>query len=181
MLNQLTTILAYVGPLLLITLKVGVVIGGTGTALEAIGGFFKLPRLVAFGQLLEHIGANVPGIVEKVKAVLGRFAPVAGLLIAFTLSVGAGLACSGRSVAWPRVLSCAAPLEQPLLIEVGKVLAGTGDVQQDLEALAGTYAPGLIECAVQQIVSDLGKQPVAASGGDRRLARGRAFLAKVEQ
>ncbi len=104
--------------------------------------------------------------------------PLVVLFFCFALT---GLhACAGRSVAWPKVLSCAEPLEQPLVDSVLKVLTGTGDVQSELEALTGKYAPGLIECAVQQIVSDLSSAPVAASASHAS-ARGRAFLEKVQQ
>ncbi len=88
--------------------------------------------------------------------------------------------CAGRAVSWPKVLSCAEPIEQPLIEEVAKVLSGAGDVQTDLEALVPRYAPGVLECAVQQIVGDLSTAPVTARAS-HQAARGRAFLAKVEQ
>jgi hypothetical protein len=110
-----------------------------------------------------------------------RVVPAGPLLVLlFVCSLPTLHGCAGHQVAWPKVLSCADSLEVPLLTEVERVLAGTGDVKTDLEALAGTYAPSLIECAVQQIVGDLSAAPVTARASHAS-ARGRDFLAKVQQ
>lgn len=86
----------------------------------------------------------------------------------------------GAHVNWPKVAQCGAPLEQPLLETVASVLAGTGDVKSELEQIALTKGAGAVECAVQQIVSDLGTAPVTARAS-HSAARGRAFLESVRQ
>jgi len=78
--HQIQAFLAYVGPLLLIALKVGVVIGGTGSVLEAIGKWRAWPKLVAVGQKLEAIGADIPKLVGKIENLLPP-AAVAGLML----------------------------------------------------------------------------------------------------
>lgn len=86
----------------------------------------------------------------------------------------------GTHVNWPKVLECATPLEQPLIGIVASVLTGTGDVESELAGVATQYGPGLVECAVQQLVSDLAAGPTTARAS-RAAARGRAFLEKVQQ
>lgn len=68
--NQVTQLLTTIGPLLLIALKCGLVIGGTGSLLEAIGNWRNLPKLIAIGQKLEAIGADIPKLVGKVQTLL---------------------------------------------------------------------------------------------------------------
>jgi len=87
---------------------------------------------------------------------------------------------AGSRVNWPKVAQCAQPLEQPLLQTVASVLAGTGDVKTELEQIALTKGAGVVECAVQQIVSDIGSAPVT-SRATHTAARGRAFLESVQR
>lgn len=89
-------------------------------------------------------------------------------------------ACVGSRVDWPRVLQCAAPLEQPLLQTVASVLAGTGDVKTELEQVAIDHGAGVVECAVQRLIDDLASGPATARA-TRSAARGRAFLASVQR
>jgi hypothetical protein len=178
--QYVTTFLAYVGPLLLVMLKVGLVIGGTGSVLEEVGKLLKLQRLVTFGQLLEHIGADVPGFVDKIRKLLGMVAPLVPMLALFLLSFTAGLACSPFKVDWPKLGACAEPLRPGLTQVVGDILASNGDAESDLATLGKTEGLAAVECAVQQLVSDIGSSPVR--GRQSHIAeRGRAFLAKVRQ
>lgn len=104
------------------------------------------------------------------------------MMLVFVLSIGAGLACSTFGpVSWPKVAACADSLEQPLVESVAKVLAGTGDVESELGDLvkSGAAADAVV-CAVKQLLSDFGTAPVTARSTNS-VARGRAFLAKVEQ
>lgn len=102
------------------------------------------------------------------------------MLVVFALSFCLGLACSGRSVAWPKVLACGEALEQPLVESVASVLVGTGDVKTELEQIALTKGAGVVECAVQQIIEDMASGPTTARAS-RAAARGRAFLASVKR
>lgn len=85
-----------------------------------------------------------------------------------------------RHVTWPQLAACAQQVEQPLLVAVGEVLAGSGKVDEELAELTATYAPSLVECAVQQLVSGIAAAPPSARS-TRALARGRAFLARVSR
>lgn len=179
--SHLIAFLTYAGPLLLIMLKVGLVIGGTGSVLEEIGKFFKLQRLITFGQLLEHVGADVPGFVDKIRKLLGAVAPAAALMLIFGLSFSAGLACSRlASVDWPKQIGdCAAPLEPGLTKAVGDVLAGTGDVESGLAGLVSSGAAAdAVECAVAQLLRDIGFAP-RETRAIRIRARGKEFLDSV--
>ena len=119
----------------------------------------------------------LPGIHSHTVQLTKPSAPAATLIV-LTLAFSTGQACSNLpAVSWPKVLSCMTPLEQPLIDYVAKVLAGSGDVQTALEALAKDYAPGLIECAVQQIIDSLSSSTKADAS--HSIARGQAFLAKV--
>ncbi len=124
----------------------------------------------------------LPGVHSHTVALKPPSGPgsAGGLMLIFALSLSVGFACSGRSVAWPKVLNCADALEQPLVGAVAEVLAGTGDVKTELENIALTKGASVVECAVQQIVSDLGTAPVTARAS-RQVVRGRAFLASVQQ
>lgn len=110
--------------------------------------------------------------------------PGSALLMAvvFALSFAAGVACSGlRAVDWPKLGACAEPLEQPLIESVAKVLVGTGDVESELSDLVKSGAAAdAVECAVQQLVSDLAAGPTTARAS-HAAARGRTFLAKVQR
>lgn len=102
-----------------------------------------------------------------------RWVPTYVLLLLAALLIGCG-----SHISWPAALQCGAPLEQPLLQTVASVLAGTGDVKTELEQVAVDH--GAVECAVQQLISDIGmasQDPQRA----RSVARGRAFLASVQQ
>ena len=94
MVNQIAAFMAYIGPILVIMLKAGVVIGGAGSVIEAIGLTFHSPKMVNFGKFLEGVGTDIPKIVARVSSALGRgAAPVAALLIGIAL--GSALsACS---------------------------------------------------------------------------------------
>jgi hypothetical protein len=132
--------------------------------------------------LVLAIALILPGVHSHTVALTKPSGPSSALLVlVFMLSFGAGLACAtGSTVAWPKVLSCAEPLEQPLVESVAKVLTGDGDVKTELEALAGQYAPGVIECAVQQLVGDLASGPTTARAS-HAAKRGRSFLNAVQQ
>lgn len=157
-----------------------VALGTLPTALEAAKSWLDV--VVAFVFAVGAWFTASRGDKRPVEAKPPAVPPIGMLLLTvlvFCLSVSAGLACSGaHAVSWPKVLSCAEPLEQPLVESVAKVLAGTGDVQSELEALTAQYAPGVVECAVAQLVSDIGKQPADAKHARIR-ARGQAFLATV--
>ncbi len=101
-------------------------------------------------------------------------------LLAFLVVMQPG--CSLFSKAdWDKLGTCAAVLQQPLLNQVATVLAGAGDVESGLLAIVKSgAAKEAVECAVAQIVNDIGKQP-ADSNHARIRARGRAFLATVPQ
>lgn len=120
--------------------------------------------------LVLSVALILPGAHSHTVALVKPNGPGSAALLAlvFAASFSVGVACSGRAVAWPKVLSCAEPLEKPL------------DVKTELEALVGAYAPGVIECAVQQIVGDLGAAPVTARAS-RQVVRGRAFLESVQR
>lgn len=102
------------------------------------------------------------------------------ILLSSLLLAALALSGCGSHVNWPKVAQCGAPLEQPLLQTVASVLAGTGDVKSELEQIALTKGAGVVECAVQQILSDLGTAPVTARAS-HSAARGRAFLESVQQ
>jgi predicted PurR-regulated permease PerM len=107
--------------------------------------------------------------------------PLLTFVIAFSLGTAISLAaCSGQHVNWPKVLSCGEKLEQPLIEAVAKVLTGTGDVKSELDGIAVEHGPGVVECAVQQIVSDMASGPTTARAS-RAAERGRAFLRQVQQ
>lgn len=108
-----------------------------------------------------------------------RIIPPTGplLVLLFCCSLPALHGC-GSHVNWPRVLQCAAPLEGPVVQSVASILAGTGDVKIELEGLAGQYGAATLECAVQQIIGDVGTAPVTARAS-RQAVRGRAFLESV--
>jgi hypothetical protein len=179
-LTYLTAFLAYVGPLLLIMLKAGLVIGGTGSVLEEVGKLLKWQRLVTFGQLLEHVGADVPGFVDKLRKLFSVVAPLVPMVLVFCLAFTAGFACSPFKVDWPKLGACADQLRPGLTQVVIDILAENGDAEADLATLAKTEGAAAVECAVQQVVSDIGSSPL--KGRQSRVAeRGRAFLAKVRQ
>jgi hypothetical protein len=89
------------------------------------------------------------------------------------------VACDSK-IDWPKVLNCAAPAEQALLATVEGVLAGSGDVESGLTDVAKSYGPGAVECAVQEVVTEIEAGPRTAKQGPM-LARGRGFLAKVQK
>jgi hypothetical protein len=77
-------------------------------------------------------------------------------------------------------LQCAESLEPGLVKAVGEVLAGDGNVETELTKLVESGATAsAVECAVKQLVDDIGMGPVAARA-TKQAIRGRAFLAKVQ-
>lgn len=88
--NQVTQLFIYLAPLLFITIKVGVAIGGAGSMLEAIGTWRKLPKLVTLGQKLEAIGTDIPKLVGDVQKML----PPAALAVIACILCFALCACS---------------------------------------------------------------------------------------
>lgn len=102
----------------------------------------------------------------------------AALLLVFALSFSVGLACSPFKVNWPALGACADPLRPGLTKVVADILASNGNAEADLEALGETEGLAAVECAVKQLVSDVGARPAEARGSRIR-ARGLAFLATV--
>lgn len=75
--SQIIQFLTWLVPLLLIALKVGGVIGGTGSVLEAVGRWRGWPKFVAVGQKLEALGADIPKLVSRVENLLPPAPPSA--------------------------------------------------------------------------------------------------------
>lgn len=182
--DQVTKFLAYVGPLLFIALKVGVVVGALGSALEAVGLYFKLPRVEAFGKALEAYGADIPKWIKNAWAVLPDFVkklvpgfvpPAVLMLVAFHST---GCAWFKGSVE-PIAKECA-PSEASLVAQVSQLLLSGGDYAAQLEQLAVVDGAGVIECAVkaaiQALMSDVGKVGANSEDG-AAVARGKAYLA----
>jgi len=183
-LTYLTAFLAYVGPLLLIMLKAGLVIGGTGSVLEEVGKLLKWQRLIMFGQLLEHVGADVPGFVDKLRKLFSVVAPLVPMVLVFCLSVTAGLACSTLKSFWtdPKLLQCTYPVDAALLQQVLAILTSGEDVSTALAALVhGPVTKEAIECVVEEVVGGLQVAPRAAADPQliRARQRGEAFLASI--
>lgn len=101
------------------------------------------------------------------------------LLLAFALPLQGCALFQG--VSWPKVLRCAGPVAQAELQAVSDILHGNGDVRTELTDLAKVYAPSTIECAVQEVIDGLSKRGEAAPADLRASARGRVFLAEVQQ
>lgn len=178
MLQTLSAYAATIGTLLVIFLKVGVVIGGTGTLIETVGKWRKWTKWIVFGQKLEAIGADIPKLVEKIEKQLppGLVGNISMMLVVsiVMLIITALPGCS--KVNWPAVMQCGAPLAQAELTAVSTALAGDGDVESALADIAKQYGPSTVECAVQEIVSDLAAKK--AAGDQKAIHRGRAFLAE---
>jgi hypothetical protein len=128
------------------------------------------------------IALVLPGYHSHTIATSKPSGPSSGVLmgaLVFCLSFGAGLACShGLILNWPKLGACLDPLRPGLVQIVADVLAGNGDAEQDLATLGKTEGLEAVECAVKQLVSDVGKQPAEARGSRIR-ARGQAFLVTV--
>lgn len=143
----------------------------------ALAGFAAVPAALSGAHTWVDVGVallTVAGVAMA--AAHGNKAPPAVLML---LVVGLCLplqACAG--VNWPKALQCAEPLAQAELAAVQRILAGNGDAPAELEALAESYVPSTIECAVQSVITDLSARKGAARD-DHSLQRGRAFLAKV--
>jgi len=94
----LSFFLANAGPLLILVLKVGAVVGLVGSTLEAIGLFaqhFANPyaqrtgaALVRFGKILEAAGTDVPKFVENATGWVSKFAKLFGTAAIFLLACG---------------------------------------------------------------------------------------------
>lgn len=87
--------------------------------------------LAAGGKLL---GLALPEIGKKPAAEADaddtqRIGPLLVLIVAGLALSSEG--CRNTGVDWPKVLQCAAPLEQPLLVSVANVLAGDGGIYGD--------------------------------------------------
>lgn len=165
---------ATIATLLVVFLKVGVVIGGTGTLLETVGKWRKWQSFVTFGQKLEAVGADIPKLVEKAEKL---FPQITTLTLMSIVILGVSLLPLGCSkVNWPAVLQCGDTLAQAELNAVTSALAGKDDVEDALADVAKLYGPGTVECAVQEVVSDLAAKK--AAGDQRAIYRGRAFLAE---
>lgn len=97
MLNSLSAYLVYVGPLLLIALKVGLVVGIAGSAIEAVGMVAqRVPNTsaqafggacVRFGKVLEAYGSDVPKFVENATGWVSKFAKLFGTAAIFLFVV----------------------------------------------------------------------------------------------
>lgn len=120
----------------------------------------------------------LPGVHSHTLAIVKPSGPGSAALVLIVVVLALPLQACGSHVNWPSVLACGKPLEQPLLRDVEAVLAGTGDVDAELADLAKNYAPGVIECAVQELVGQLASAPHAMHAS-RATARGRAFLNRV--
>lgn len=96
--HQVTEFLVYVVPLLAIALKVGLVIGLTGSVIEALGMFaqrFANERAQKFGaaaihvgKALEAFGSDVPKFVENATGWVSKFAKLFGTAAIFLFVCG---------------------------------------------------------------------------------------------
>jgi len=115
---------------------------------------------------------------------------------ALVLLLAAGLALhsqacslfgSGGSV-WPKLGACA-PTTDTLFSEVESVLTSSGgNYEDDLLALGKMEGLAFVECAVKSVVEALSARIAARKPGERitpdegiGVARGKAFLAKIEE
>lgn len=178
--NQIDQLIAYLAPLLLITLKVGVVIGGFGSLLEAIGVWRGWPKLVAVGKKLEAIGTDIPKIIGKLKfpnpgAGVGMMAVLLLTLVLACGLPGCNVFGPGGSV-WPKVAHCA-PTPASLLQQATAILLAGGDYESALLDLAKSETKETVICAVEAAVAELGSKVGAAQSPAH--ARGKAFLART--
>lgn len=98
MIHSLGAYLVYVGPFLAIALKVGLVIGLTGSTIEAVGMFAKRfantkaqafgGACIRFGKMLEAWGADVPKFVDSATGWVTKFAKLFGTAAIFLLVCG---------------------------------------------------------------------------------------------
>jgi hypothetical protein len=105
-----------------------------------------------------------------------------GLVFALGIMLPLGLVGCARlaQVDWSKPAHCADTSEYALVIAVEKVLDGTDDLKTELGAIAETYGPEAVVCAVKQIVGQLGTVQLDAKPGHRAF-RGRDFLVQVGQ
>lgn len=90
---QVTEFLAYVGPLLALTLKVGLVIGLVGSVIEAVGMFAQRfasepaqkfgAAAIRVGKMLEAWGADVPKFVDNATGWVSKLAKLFGTAAIF--------------------------------------------------------------------------------------------------
>lgn len=135
---------------------------------------------VLLSQILTVLGIGAVG-VGGASFTAGKVPPAALVLLLAGLCLPLTACARLANVDWSQVANCAEqPAESALMQIVSGVLAGTGDVQTQLEGVALEYGPGVVKCAVAQFLSDLGTAPVEARAS-RQAVRARAFLAKVQQ
>lgn len=137
------------------------------------GGIQKVEIVVTSNQDPGKIARAVVAHIAKVAR------PTVSALAILMLCAGCSLF---SKVDWPKVVQCGGDLAQAELSAVQRILAGNGDTTAELESLAKSYAPSTIECAVQQVISDLQGHGYAMSRADvAAVQRGREFLAKVQK
>lgn len=141
---------------------------GVHTSLDLVNLLFLAAALILPGVHSHTVSVGKPnGPGSAVVAVL-----------TFCLSLGVGLACSPFKVNWPALGACADSLRPGLTKVVADILASNDNAEADLEALGETEGLSAVECAVKQLVSDVGPRPAEARGSRIR-TRGLAFLATV--
>ncbi len=110
------------------------------------------------------------------------------LAIGFAFNVNACALFGSKGSAWPALGACA-PTGETLFSEVESVLTSSGgSYEDDLLALGKTEGLSFVECAVKSVVDALSNRIAARVPGARitpdegiGVARGKAFLAKVEE
>lgn len=145
----------------------------------ALAGFAAVPAAFSSASNWVDVGVAILTVASvALAAAHGDKVPPAALVL---LMVGLCLplqACTNFHPNFPALGACTDPLRPGLTQVVADILAGNGDAGADLATLGKTEGLGVVECAVQQLVSDIGKQPADARHA-RIHARGQAFLATV--
>lgn len=161
-------------------LALGIAIGAVGTGLEALGAWIGKTWLVALGQKLEAIGADIPKLVGKLKP-----PALPMLMLALTLLVPLVIFCSACGLfsssgpLYP-IAQCA-PSPATLLEQVKAILLdGTGYMQKldELGKQLGKDGLHLVVCATAEYDQELSsaKLPATAAESAAR-ARAEAYLA----